>query len=40
MILVSNSPQATFEKITSNWYLITDGTKVGWSFGGFINKEE
>lgn len=39
MILNPNGPQATFEKITSNWYLITDGTKVGWAFGGFIRKE-
>lgn len=39
MILDTNGPQATFEKITSNWYLITDGTKVGWAFGGFIRKE-
>ena len=38
MILDTNGPQATFEKITSNWYLITDGTRVGWAFGGFIRK--
>ena len=36
MIIDKNGPQATFEKITSNWYLITDGTRVGWAFGGFI----
>ena len=36
MILDKNGPQATFEKITSNWYFITDGTRVGWAFGGFI----
>lgn len=39
MILDYNGPKATFENITSNWYLITDGTKVGWAFGGFIRKE-
>ena len=36
MILEKNGPQATFENITSNWCLVTDGTKVGWAFGGFI----
>ena len=38
MIIDKNGPQATFEKITSNWYLITDGTRVGWAFGGFIKE--
>ena len=37
-IIDKNGPQATFEKITSNWYLITDGTRVGWAFGGFIKE--
>ena len=39
MILDNNGPQATIEKITSKWCLITNGTKVGWAFGGFIREE-
>ena len=38
IIIDKNGPQATFEKITSNWYLITDGTRAGWAFGGFIRE--
>ena len=38
IIMDKNGPQATFEKITSNWFLITDGTRVGWAFGGFIKE--
>ena len=38
IIIDKNGPSATFEKITSNWYLISDGTRTGWAFGGFIKE--